>query len=119
MPNLETIDKITPRSVLRHRPIEGDTAKPAARTAVTTSTTPIVQRASRPAPQTTENHDEVVEWQRAEGEDENKVAVKRPRTPTRQIPGTSGSPSKIPGTKGTRTRRHLLRNLLGQGHPLL
>src|SRR5438552_435104 len=116
MPTLETIDKITPRSVLRHRPIEGDAAKPAARTAVTTSTSPIMQRASRPGPQSTESHDEVAEWQRAEVEDEDKVLVKRPRTPTRQIPGTTGNPSKLPGPKGTRTRQHLLRNLLGQGH---
>jgi hypothetical protein len=114
---LEKSDNLTPRSALRHRPIEGDTTKAAPRAAETTTTTPVVQRASRPRPQTTESHDEVVEWQRAASEDE--VLEKRPATPTRRIHGTSGSSPKITEQKRTLAGRHRIRNLLGHGHPLL
>lgn len=120
MPILETSDNVTPRSVLRHRPIAGDTAKSGSHTIVTTAATPIVQRASRPRPQPTENNDEVAEWQHVEGDDEDEVQEKRPRTATRRMPGMPSNPPKTPQLKGmTAARQHRLRDLLRQGHPLL
>jgi hypothetical protein len=121
MPILETNDYVTPRSVLRHRPIEGDAARQGSRSIVTTAATPIVQRASRPRPQPTESNDEVAEWQRAEGdaEDEDQILENRPRTATRRISATPGNPPKTPRLKEIPTRRHRLRNRLRQGHPLL
>jgi len=76
-----------------------------------------VQRASRPRPQSTESNDEVTEWQRAESNDE--VLENRPRAASRRIPAIPSTPPKTPRLKATPTRRHLLRNLLHQGHPLL
>jgi len=120
MPILETSDNVTPRSVLRHRPIVGDAAKSGSRTIVTTAATPIVQRASRPRPQPTENNDEVAEWQRVEGEDDaDQIEESRPRAATRRISGTPSNTPKTPRLKETPIRQHRLRNLLHQGHPLL
>ena len=117
MPILETSDNITPRSVLRHRPLEGDAAKSGPRTIVTTAATPIVQRASRPRPQPTANNDEVAEWQRADG-DEDEVQENRPRTATRRI-STHSNPPKTPRLKEIPTGEHRLRSVLRHGHPLL
>ena len=47
MPVLESTDHITPKSVLRHRPISEEGTQPGKRPIVTTATTPVVQRASR------------------------------------------------------------------------
>lgn len=46
MPVLESTDSITPRSVLRHRPIEGDTDRQGRRPATMVGITPVAQRAS-------------------------------------------------------------------------
>src|SRR5947209_13101383 len=122
MPILETSDHVTPRSVLRHRPIEGEadkSGKSGPHEIVTTAATPIVQRASRPRPQPTESNDEVAEWQRAEGEGEDEVQKNRPRTATRRIAGPPSNPPKTPQLKEIPTQQHRLRSLLRQGHPLL
>ncbi len=120
MPILETSDNVTPRSVLRHRPIAGDASKSGSPAIVTTAATPVVQRASRPRPQPTENNDEVAEWQHVEGDDEDEVQENRPRTATRRIPGMPSNPPKTPQSKGMPIeRQHRLRDLLRQGHPLL
>jgi len=47
MPVLESTDSITPRSVLRHRPIENDADRQGKRPATMTGITPVAQRASR------------------------------------------------------------------------
>jgi hypothetical protein len=47
MPVLESTDSITPRSVLRHRPIESDADRQGKRPATMTGITPVTQRASR------------------------------------------------------------------------
>ena len=119
MPILETSDNVTPRSVLRHRPIEGDATKVGSRSHVTTAATPIVQRASRPRPQPLENNDEVTEWQHVEVDDEDEVEETRPHTATRRISASPSNPPKTPRLKEIPIRRHRLRGLLRQGHPLL
>src|SRR5437588_8323682 len=98
MPILETSDNVTPRSVLRHRPIVGDTAKSEPRTTETKAATPVVQRASRPRPQPkpTEGNDEVAEWQRVEGDDEGEIQGNRSRDGARRISGTASNPLKTP-----------------------
>ena len=116
MPILETSDNVTPRSALRHRPIEGDTAKSGSHTVVTTTATPIVQRASRPRPQSSEINDEVAEWQRAEGDE---VQENRQHAATRRISGTPSKPPKTPRLKEIQIRQHRLHDLLHHGHPLL
>jgi hypothetical protein len=119
MPILETNDHVTPRSVLRHRPIEGDATRAGSRSNVTTAATPIVQRASRPRPQPTEDNNEVAEWQRVEGDDEDEAMEDRPRTATRRISSAVGNPPKTPRLKEEPVRQPRLRGLLRQGHPLL
>src|SRR5437588_13087923 len=119
MPILETRDSVTPRSVLRHRPIVGDTAKSEPRTTETPAATPVVQRASRPRPQPTEGNDEVAEWQHVEGDDEGEIQKNRSRDATRRISGTSSNPPKTPRLKEIPIRQHGLRDLLRHGHPLL
>src|SRR5579884_3848029 len=106
MPILETSDNVTPRSVLRHRPIEGDATKAGLRSNVTTAATPIVQRASRPRPQPPENDDEVTEWQRVEGEDTDEVQEGRPYTATRRISASPSNPPKTPRLKEIPIRQH-------------
>ncbi|GAC1456399.1 MAG: hypothetical protein PVS3B3_34490 [Ktedonobacteraceae bacterium] len=71
---LETSEKITPKSVLRHRPIgNGNSKLPTGRhSVVTNATTPIVQRASRP--RTAEHQDDISEWKRADASDKQKGA---------------------------------------------
>ena len=55
MPVLESTDEITPRSVLRHRPIGDKTAKTGKESVIpSTSTTPVAQRASRLRPKNTD-----------------------------------------------------------------
>ncbi len=68
MPVLESTDHIAPRSVLRHRPINGDHANLGKQSIVTTAATPMVQRASRPRPQIPESavDMEVDEWERVD-----------------------------------------------------
>ncbi len=53
MPVLDSTDRIAPRSVLRHRPIGGNSAYTGKRSQTTIST-PMVKRASRPQPQIAE-----------------------------------------------------------------
>ena len=116
MPILEENDHVTPRMVLRHRPIEGDAAKSESHTIVTTPATPIVQRASRPRPQSTEGNDEVAEWQRGGGDTEDEGQENRPRAATKRI---SGNAPKTPRLKDMPIRQHRLRDVLRHGHPLL
>ncbi len=66
MPVLESTDEITPRSVLRHRPIGDKAAPPGTTSDVSTSTTPIAQRASRSRSRNTDSTEDVGEWQQGE-----------------------------------------------------
>lgn len=128
MPVLESTDRIAPRSVLRHRPINGSNVNSGGRSQTTTASTPMVKRASRPQPQTADtplpaDDVKVDEWQRATDDDEDEndedgasktthlqIPVRRVSTITtsKTLPGTPfpGAPSQ---------KRISLRN----AHPLL
>src|SRR6266496_1073764 len=81
MPVLESTDEITPRSVLRHRPIGDKTAKTGKESVIpSTSTTPVAQRASRLRPKNTDVAEDISEWQREETDETRtgrKTAVPR------------------------------------------
>jgi len=117
MPVLESTDNITPRSVLRHRPIREDKNQLVKRPPVVTSAhTPIVQRASRPRPlpADTEDSEDITEWQRTdedeESQDKQTASPRRASAPSKKLPTTPR-----PKTMG-RKRRALP---LARAHPLL
>ena len=66
MPVLETTDEITPRSVLRHRPIGDKKMIPGTESVNSTGTSPVAQRASRVRSRNTDVPEDVSEWQRGE-----------------------------------------------------
>jgi len=66
MPVLESTDEITPRSVLRHRPIGDKAGARGTTSGVSSSTTPVAQRASRTQSKNTGGTEDVVEWQRGD-----------------------------------------------------
>jgi len=106
MPVLETTDKITPRSALRHRPIADDGAKKESNPVVDNPTAPIVKRASRLRQPDTS--DEVAEWKRADDSDTQGSG-----TSTAKSAGRASTTSKA-DPKTIARRRQLL-----QIHPLL
>ncbi len=113
MPVLESTDKITPRSALRHRPIGDDTSRTGKGLAPSdTGTAPVAQRASRLRPKQTDGVEDVNEWQRA---DTNESSRGR----TTAAPPQSGTVSKklpkVPGSKQIRSRR----GFWHRAHPLL
>lgn len=113
MPVLETTNEITPRSVLRHRPIGDKTTKSGKEAAIpSTNTAPIAQRASRLHPKNTDGANEVAEWQRAEVGDttsgRKKDAAQRTNTLSQKLP-------KVPNSRRIRSKRSLLYG----AHPLL
>ncbi|GAC1393228.1 MAG: hypothetical protein NVS4B11_11690 [Ktedonobacteraceae bacterium] len=122
---LEASEKITPKSVLRYRPIGNSTSKPPTgrHSIVTTATTPTVQRASRL--HLTDSQHDVSEWQRVDQSDKEKDAqekvhkdlagvkrtpvVSRPtQTASRRVPITPRSQAILRKSKATQ-----------QAHPLL
>lgn len=121
MPVLDSTDHIAPRSVLRHRPIGGTNANPGKRSVVTTASTPMVKRASRPQPQSVTNTPEDVddievdEWQREDDDDHaSKTHVQIPARRSNTI--TTSKPLPQTPLPGTPSRKRLsLRN----AHPLL
>ena len=104
MPVLESTDEITPRSVLRHRPIGDKTA--------TTGTTPIAQRASRVRQTSTGDAEDVIEWQRGE-DDETRADRKTTKSPL--VKKTSQNLPKVPNAGRIRNKRKAWQG----GHPLL
>jgi hypothetical protein len=107
MPVLESTDHITPKSVLRHRPIGEDN------TQTTVVTPPTVKRASRTQPHTEDAHVEVDEWQRAAEGDDTSSPV---QTPPRRA-GVTPAPKTLPKTpmpKAMAAKRLLKRH----AHPL-
>ena len=89
MPVLESTDHITPKSILRHRPIGKDDTQAA------TITPPAVKRASRTQPHTEDAHVEVDEWQRADEGDDAPSPVQVPSRRTGVTP-VSKAPPKTP-----------------------
>ena len=91
MPILETTEGVTPRSALRHRPIQGNGVPPNASTG-RTSPTPIVKRASRLRQPDTS--DEVPEWKRADGSTNQGAGTSKstgPASVTSQLPPKASS----------------------------
>ena len=120
---LEASEKITPKSVLRHRPIgNGNSKLPAGRhSVVTTATTPTVQRASRP--RSAEYQDDVHEWKRADdkGKDaklnapKDAPGVKHSPLATKPIPTIARPLPTTPRPKLVLKKSQVTR----QAHPLL
>lgn len=116
MPVLESTDNITPRSVLRHRPIGDDKNQPGKHPpAATSARTPVVQRASRQRtrPADTQEDEDIAEWQRAEEDDQDQD--QHTVSPVRRA---SAQPKKLPTTPLPKTlaRKH---RVLRRTHPLL
>ncbi|GAC1406984.1 MAG: hypothetical protein NVSMB49_26760 [Ktedonobacteraceae bacterium] len=120
---LEASDKITPKSVLRYRPIgNGNTKLPDGRhSIVTTAITPTVQRASRP--RSAEHQGDISEWKRVDTSDKGKAI--QSNTPKYQ-PGVKYSPlarrpmQTVVRPVPTAPRPKLvLRKSKQQAHPLL
>lgn len=100
MPVLESTDNITPRSVLRHRPIGDDKNQSGKHSpAATPAKTPIVQRASRTRtrPADTQEDEDIAEWQRAEedGQGRDQLTAQHTASPVRRA---SAQPKKLPAT---------------------
>jgi len=112
MPVLETTDKITPRSALRHRPIKDDGALKEPNPGVTNPTTPIVKRASRLRQPDTS--DEVTEWKRADESD-----TQGGDTSTSKSVGRASPTTKVPPKTRLTAKKGMRKHQLLQIHPLL
>jgi hypothetical protein len=110
MPVLESTDKMAPKSIVRHRPI-GEKRPPAAgRSIVTTATTPVIQRASRPHLADVDAGDDVAEWQRKDEDDRTQ----RTQPATRHSSTASNSTSHISRSRPAPAKREVT----WQAHPL-
>ena len=109
MPVLETTDQAMPRSALRYRPIAANAAQAGKRSIVTAAATPAVQRASRLK---TRSHpvdvDEVVEWQRADAEDDDSSHSSTPLPIRRANRAKTLPKTPYPGAPATKRRLHPL-----------
>jgi hypothetical protein len=111
MPVLESTGEITPKSVLRHRPI-GNDAEQQGKNTVVPAISPVAQRASRNRSKQTEDDQEVNEWQHA---DNDTAKNTRTQTPPRRVATVPKSLPKRPQHKGTENKR----KLAYRAHPLL
>jgi hypothetical protein len=113
MPVLESTDEITPRSVLRHRPIGDKTARPGKESVIpSTSTTPVAQRASRLRPKNTDVAEDISEWKREEADE---TGTGRKTAVPRQVDTTSQKQPKAPNSTRIRSKRRFWHG----AHPLL
>jgi hypothetical protein len=113
MPVLESTDEITPRSVLRHRPIGENTAKTGKDSVVPpASTTPVAQRASRLRPKNTDVTEDVREWQR---EEVDQTRTGRKTEAPRVVDTSSQKLPKAPSSRRIRNKRRFWHG----AHPLL
>jgi len=112
MPVLESTDEITPRSVLRHRPIGIKTATSGTESILPTSTTPVAQRASRVRPGNTDVAEDVSEWQRGEAD---VIRADRKTTKPQQVKTTSQKMPKVPNSGLIRNKQKSWQG----AHPLL
>lgn len=93
---LESIHEITPKSVLRHRPIEERALAVGTRAHVTSATVPVVSRASRPS-RLTEEQELVSEWKRIEHVEQKSETKKLPAVtalPSRQLRIVERTPAR-------------------------
>lgn len=114
MPVLESTDEITPRSVLRHRPIGNEAASSGTTTGGSSSAAPIVQRASRTRSKSTGGIEDVGEWRRGEAfgmeVDQKDAASQRGKTEPQK-------PTRVTTPKlGRSQKKHKTRQRV---HPLL
>lgn len=112
MPVLESTDEITPRSVLRHRPIGDKTATSGTEPTIPTSMTPVAQRASRVRPKNTDVAEDVNEWQRGEAD---VTRADRKTTKPQQVKTTSQKLPRVPNSGRIRNKRKSWQG----AHPLL
>ena len=111
MPVLESTGEITPKSVLRHRPI-GNDAEQQGKPPVVQAVQPVAQRASRNRPKQTEDDNEVNEWQRG---DDDVSKITRTQTPARRSTTAPKSLPKMPQPKVVGSNR----KARYRAHPLL
>ena len=122
---LEASEKLTPKSVLRHRPIGNVTSKPPVgkQSIITSAATPVVQRASRRRP--VEQQEDIREWKRVDTSDKVRDAksnpakgiseVKENPLATRPIPSIARPLPTTPRPKLVLKKTKVVR----QAHPLL
>jgi hypothetical protein len=103
MPVLESTDKIAPRSIVRHRPID-DAGK---RSVVTTAAHPMTQRASRVRPQVADD-DLISEWKRGDIEEAAPVPPRKTTPPVRRAAGRTQKHPAAPACLRPRLRAHPL-----------
>jgi hypothetical protein len=89
MPVLESTDRVAPRSIVRHRPLDEANK----RSVVTTAAHPITQRASRVRPQVADE-DLVSEWKRGDTEEPAPVPQRSKTNPAPRR--TAGKPQRQP-----------------------
>ncbi|WP_069801191.1 FG-GAP repeat domain-containing protein [Thermogemmatispora onikobensis] len=139
MPVLEATDRLTPKSALRHRPLQSESGSERAAGA-TGAGGPVAQRASRPRPTLADvASEEVAEWKRVGGEGDNRAGPKRSlKGPGRTMSGsraastgdaatTTGTPAgqrgpvagPAPAQEGKTTAGRQPRRGWLQAHPLL
>lgn len=114
MPVLESTDKVAPRSVVRHRPLDEANK----RSIVTTAAHPVTQRASRVRPQPADD-DLISEWKRGDVEEATHTPLPQRKTnpPVRRAPSLANKPAAVPARKTTAAATPTHRRL--RAHPLL
>ncbi len=112
MPVLESTDEITPRSVLRHRPIVDKAAASETESVIQPIAAPVTQRASRVRPKNTDIAEEVSEWQRGEVDE---ARADRKKTKPQQVKTTSQKLPKAPNSGRMQSKRKSRQGV----HPLL
>ncbi len=111
MPVLESTDEITPRSVLRHRPIRDEHTTSGTEPVILTGITPVAQRASRIRPRNTDVPEDVGEWQQGEADETN---VDR-KTKARQVKMGSQKLPRVPNSGRNQNKQKSWQAV----HPLL
>ena len=110
MPVLEATGEITPKSVLRHRPI-GNDAEQQGKPPVLQGVQPVAQRASRNRSRQTEDDNEVNEWRRGDNDVSQDT---RTHTPPRRAAAPKSLP-KLPQPKTIGSKK----KARYRAHPLL
>ncbi|HZO74582.1 MAG TPA: hypothetical protein VFB60_20425 [Ktedonobacteraceae bacterium] len=110
MPVLEATDRITPKSILRHRPI-GESVPTGKRGETAAGPQPVAQRASRP--RLPDVADEIAEWQRV-----TTGSVTKQTQPGGKRPAHAAKAPKTP-PRPLRPKISLSKQTWPQAHPLL
>jgi hypothetical protein len=114
MPVLESTDSVSPRSALRHRPLD----EASKRSIVTTAAHPVAQRASRIRPRVADD-DLVSEWKRGDADErESEPVAQRVTNPPVRRAGHSNSNKSAQKTTTAR-QAGTQRSSRLRAHPLL